>query len=254
MEFHLWRNATVLLTIDDQKFLIDPMLGEKGSFGPFPWTEDTRSNPLVNLSFSGEELEKQLEEIDAVVVTHLHPDHWDAEAVKILDKNLPIICPKIIAETIAENGFINVIPITSSVSFNGVKLVLTQGKHGSGEIEEKMGTVNGFVFCTEKESIYFTGDTIWCDAVKLAITKHRPSYVVVAAGAATFALGEPVTMSVDQIKSLGDTFPEVSLIITHLEAVSPCTETRNFIRKEMVSNSSFVHYYIPEDGERLFLE
>ena len=253
MEFQLWRNATVLLKINNIKFLVDPMLREKSSLGAFPYTKDTRANPLVDLPFSIKELKKRLQELDAVVVTHLHPDHWDAAAVQLLDKNLPIICPDIIAETIAGHGFTHVIPVASAIHFKGIELALTEGKHGTGKIEEKMGTVNGFVFSTKNESIYFAGDTIWCDAVKAAISKYRPPYVVVAGGAATFAIGEPVTMSTEQIKFLGTTFPEITIIITHLESVSPCTENREFIRNEMTKTDFFNRCYIPMDGEHFSL-
>ncbi len=253
MEFQLWRNATVLLNIDNIKFLVDPMLGEKSSLGAFPYTKDTRANPLADLPFSSKELKKQLQDLDAVVVTHLHPDHWDVAAVQLLDKNLPIICPDIIAETIAGYGFTNAIPVTSSIHFKGIELVLTEGEHGTGAIEEKMGMVNGFVFSSKNEIIYIAGDTIWCDAVKSTIGKYQPTYVVVAGGAATFAIGEPVTMSAEQIKFLGTTFPEITIIITHLESVSPCTENREFIRKEMAKTDFFNRCYIPMDGEHFSL-
>ncbi|MCL6220434.1 MBL fold metallo-hydrolase [Zunongwangia pacifica] len=248
MEFQLWRNATVLVSIDNIKFLVDPMLGEKSSFGAFPYTEDPRANPLVDLPFSGKALRKQLQELDAVVVTHLHPDHWDAAAVQLLDKKLPIICPEIIAKTIVAYGFTKVIPVASSIHFKGIEIVLTEGKHGTGAIEEKMGVVNGFVCSSKNESIYFAGDTIWCDAVKSSIGTYQPRYVVVAGGAATFAIGEPVTMSVEHLNSLAATFPEITIIITHLEAVSPCTEDREFIRKEMAKNGLSDRCLIPKDG------
>ncbi len=253
MEFQLWRNATVLVSIDNIKFLVDPMLGEKSSFGAFPYTKDTRANPLVDLPFSGKELKKQLQELDAVVVTHLHPDHWDAAAVQLLDKKLPIICPEIIAKTIVAYGFTNVIPVTSSIHFKGIELVLTEGEHGTGAIEEKMGVVNGFICSSKNESIYFAGDTIWCDAVKSSISTYQPRYVVVAGGAATFAIGEPVTMSAEQIKFLETTFPEITIIITHLEAVSPCTEDREFIRREMAKTDVSKRCLIPMDGEDYLL-
>lgn len=253
MEFQLWRNATVLVSIDNIKFLVDPMLGEQSSFGAFPYTEDPRANPLVDLPFSGKELKKQLQKLDAVVVTHLHPDHWDAAAVELLDKNLTIICPDIIAKTMVAYGFTKVIPVTSSIHFKGIEIVLTEGKHGTGAIEEKMGVVNGFVFLSKNESIYFAGDTIWCDAVKSSIRTYQPRYVVVAGGAATFAIGEPVTMSVEHLKSLAATFPEITIIITHLEAVSPCTEDREFIREKLIKKGISGSYYLPKDGEHLNL-
>ena len=58
MHIQLWRNATIQITIDNTNVLIDPMLGEKGSIGPFPFTHDQRKNPLVPLPFSEEKLRK----------------------------------------------------------------------------------------------------------------------------------------------------------------------------------------------------
>lgn len=251
MEVQLWRNATVLLHLKDKKILIDPMLGEKSSFGVFPWTQDNRLNPLSDLPFGPKELDDYLTNLDAIVVTHLHPDHWDATAIEILDKNLPIICPVPIAETIVNYGFKNVTGIENNTTFKEISISITQGLHGIGEIGKKMGTVNGFVFSTKEESIYFAGDTIWCEEVKTAINLHNPQYVVVAGGAATFEIGKPVTMTSDDILALCESFSEISVIITHLEAVSPCTETHKYISGRILANGFSNRCYIPKNGENL---
>jgi L-ascorbate metabolism protein UlaG (beta-lactamase superfamily) len=36
--------------------------------------------------------------VDAVFVSHLHSDHFDAAAQQLLPKDLPILCPAPIAE------------------------------------------------------------------------------------------------------------------------------------------------------------
>ncbi|WP_236979619.1 MBL fold metallo-hydrolase [Membranihabitans maritimus] len=253
MKFQLWRNATVLLNIDTATFLIDPMLGPKASFGVFPWTNDTRPNPLIDLPFPRSELKKQISKIDAIVVTHLHPDHWDSDAISLLDKNLPVIGPSIIADSLAGYGFTNIQSVDRSVKVKGIDITLTHGRHGIGEIEEKMGVVHGFYFSSGSESIFFAGDTIWCDEVKSAISIHQPKYVVVAGGAATFAIGDPVTMTARQICKLCHTFPEVKVLVTHLEAVSPCTEDREFTGREIATAGISDRCIIPEDGEQLVL-
>ncbi|MDL5511213.1 MBL fold metallo-hydrolase [Arenibacter sp. M-2] len=253
MEVQLWRNATVLLHIKSIKFLIDPMLGKKSSFGVFPWTQDNRPNPLVDLPFDTKELDNYLASIDAVVVTHLHPDHWDKATIERLDKNLPIICPIAIAETIANYGFKNIKSFENNMVFKEISIALTQGKHGKGEIGKKMGTVNGFIFSTNEECIYFAGDTIWCEEVKMAINLHNPQYVVVAGGAATFAIGAPVTMTSEDIMALCKIFPEIKVLVTHLEAISPCIETREYISKKVLENGFSNRCYIPKDGKNLIL-
>lgn len=253
MEFQLWRNATVLLTVNTTSFLIDPMLGKKASFGVFPWTADTRLNPLVDLPFSPRQVIRYLKETDAVIITHLHPDHWDADAIALLDKNLPVICPAHIAATVTAYGFTNVRAIDSSLNFKGVQLWLTPGKHGTGEIGEKMGMVNGFVLSSGSESIYVAGDTIWCDDVRATIEKYRPQYIAVAGGAATFDTGDPVTMTTGHIGMLCTAFPEIHVLVTHLEAISTCTENRKCIRRKIAGRNFYDRCHIPEDGETLYL-
>ena len=35
-------------------------------------------------------VEELLDNVDAVIITHLHEDHWDAAAVELIDKNMPL--------------------------------------------------------------------------------------------------------------------------------------------------------------------
>lgn len=249
MKLQLWRNATLQITSQKTNLLIDPMLGKKGSFGPFPWTNDTRENPLVDLPFSDNGLKQKLDSIDAVFISHLHPDHWDEAAIKLIDKSTSIICPEPIAEAIAGYGFQNVKSIQQELQFNDLGLNLTDGQHGTGEIGEKMGLVNGFVIKHQNQIVYVAGDTIWCQDVKDAIDLHEPKHIIVAGGAATFAIGEPVTMTTEHIQQLAAYAPNATIWITHLEAITPCTQDRkyiaNFLDKEGLSNRC----EILDDGE-----
>ncbi|RIA09221.1 beta-lactamase family protein [Flavobacteriaceae bacterium MAR_2010_72] len=250
MRIQLWRNATLKLTLNDTNFLIDPMLGDKHSFGIFPWTDDDQMNPLVNLPFTKEELTNELESIDAVIVTHLHPDHWDATAVSLLPKTIPLICPKANAENIASYGFTNIKAINEVLTFQDIQLSITDGQHGTGTIGTNMGKVNGFVLKHLNNSIYITGDTIWCEEVKNAIDKHHPKHIIVAGGAATFAFGEPVTMTFDDINHVAGHAPNSKIWITHLEAVSPCKEGRSYLRDLLKSSNLEKQCVILEDGEK----
>ena len=249
MRIQLWRNATLKLTINQTNFLIDPMLGEKSSLGIFPWTDDEKSNPLVDLPFTKEELANELENIDVVLVSHLHPDHWDETAVKLLNKTIPLICPDEIAPTITSYGFTNMNVINDFFTYREVDIYLTDGQHGKGEIGHKMGKVNGFVLKHLNHSIYIAGDTIWCEAVKNSIDKHQPNHIIVAGGAATFALGNPVTMTFDDIKNVATYTSESTIWITHLEAISPCKENRSYLRKSLESSKLEKQCSVLEDGE-----
>ena len=75
MNIHQIRNATIVVEYAGKKFLIDPMLAEKGTYPPFPNSpRQDQNNPLVSLPTS---IDNIIKDIDAVIVTHLHYDHWD---------------------------------------------------------------------------------------------------------------------------------------------------------------------------------
>lgn len=253
MKLQLWRNATLLLNIDGISILVDPMLGEKGSLGKFPMVDNELLNPLVDLPFSKEELNQKLEKADAVAVTHLHPDHWDSTAIELLDKNIPIICSDVISEQIAEQGFTNIIAVNGSVQWKNIEISTTKGQHGTGEIGEKMGIVNGFVFKTENKSVYIAGDTIWYDEIAQEIDKHQPQHIIVAGGAATFLVGDPIIMTSEDIIKVCKHAPESIVWVTHLEAVSHCKEDRKFIQKKINENGLEKRCFILEDGEEVEL-
>lgn len=253
MKLQLWRNATLLLNIDGISILVDPMLGEKGSMGKMPMTESELLNPLVDLPFSREELKKKLEGIDAVAVTHLHPDHWDADAVELLDKNIPVICSEVIADHIAEQGFTNILSVNDHLQWKNIEISTTKGQHGTGEIGEKMGIVNGFVFKKENQSVYIAGDTIWYDEIAEELDKHQPQHIIVAGGAATFSVGDPIIMTSEDIKKVCEYAPESTVWVTHLEAVSHCREDRKFIQDKIRESGLENRCFILDDGQEVEL-
>lgn len=81
------RNATQIIEYAGKKFLIDPMLADKGAWPGFPGTARSElRNPLVALPFSRE----KIIDVDAVIVTHTHDDHWDEAAIATIPKTLPV--------------------------------------------------------------------------------------------------------------------------------------------------------------------
>jgi L-ascorbate metabolism protein UlaG (beta-lactamase superfamily) len=53
MKIQLIRNATIVVEYAGKKFLIDPMLAEKGAYPPFPNApRQDQNNPLVSLPTS----------------------------------------------------------------------------------------------------------------------------------------------------------------------------------------------------------
>jgi L-ascorbate metabolism protein UlaG (beta-lactamase superfamily) len=80
------RNATIVVEYANKKYLIDPMLAEKGTYPPFPGTiRQDQNNPSVSLPTSVDDI---ISEVDAVIVTHLHLDHFDEAAQRLLPKDI----------------------------------------------------------------------------------------------------------------------------------------------------------------------
>ncbi|MCY4780529.1 MBL fold metallo-hydrolase [Sphingobacterium sp. UT-1RO-CII-1] len=248
MKVRLIRNATLLITINEQTLLIDPMLGHRGALGKFPWIDDIRENPLTNLPFDDYELQRIIEQTDAVLLTHLHPDHWDPKAQEIIPKNIPIYCQPEDALVVEQVGFKNVISVEKKIDFNGIEIFKTDGKHGLGEIGELMGKVSGYILRYKKESLYITGDTIWCEDVINTIDEFKPTFIIVNGGGAKFNIGEHVTMNTSDVGKLLEYYPN-KIAIVHLETVSPALESRQDIVKFLSDNNITDKVIIPNDGE-----
>lgn len=248
MKIQLIRNAALWLEYGGVTFLIDPMLSEKEANPPVANTENQRRNPLVPLPGPAE----QWLAPDAVLVTHLHPDHWDQAAVALLPHELPVLCQDGDGETIAAQGFkhISVIDDSEELQFQGVTLKRTGGQHGTEEIGKLMGKVSGFVLRAEGEpTLYLAGDTIWCEEVKHALDVYTPEVVVVNAGGAQFLTGGHITMNEQDVVELCRYIPSASVIAVHMEAINHCLVTRAQLKERLEQEGLLERVSLPLDGE-----
>src|ERR1051326_4996960 len=160
MQVQLIRHATLRVSIGGLTLLVDPMLSEKDSMDPIQNASNSLRIPMVELPFSPAEI---LKDVDAVLVTHTHRDHWDAAATEFVPKTLPIFCQPEDETKFKEWGYSDVRPISTGASFKDLDIQRTAGQHGTGEIGRKMAPVSGFVLRTEQDSsLYIAGDTIYC--------------------------------------------------------------------------------------------
>jgi L-ascorbate metabolism protein UlaG (beta-lactamase superfamily) len=251
MKIRLLRHATLIIEINDKKLLIDPMLSAKGSLEPVPNCGNDTRIPMVELPVNNEELTKILEEADAIVVTHLHRDHWDVAAQNLINKNKLIFCQPGDQNTISEQGFKNVQPIHTLLEWEGVSIARTSGQHGTGEIGKKMGTVSGFVFKYKERSIYLAGDTIWCDDVEKALLEHKPDITILNAGGAQFLTGDPITMIPDDIVQVHEKCPATKIIAVHMDTVNHCFVTRIDLLKALSQKKPGLKVLVPGNGEEI---
>lgn len=248
MNIQLIRHATLWLEYAGLTFLIDPMFSEKAVNPPIANSGDKRSNPLVPLP---DALDAWLAP-DAVLVTHLHRDHWDEAAMHTLSKSSVIFCQKGDRNAIRSSGFTDVTEIQTSVTFQGVTLHRTSGQHGTGEIGQKMGQVSGFVLHAKGEpTLYIAGDTIWCEDMKTALDTYKPDMTIVNAGGARFLVGDAITMDEEDVIELIGYAQYTRVVAVHMDTINHCHVTREVLRTKLSAKNLLTKVDIPEDGEWL---
>lgn len=248
MHYTLIRNAAALLEIGGHRFLIDPALEAAGARPPVPNTPNQRPNPLVGLPEGWEAL---VASADALVVTHLHQDHWDAASAVTLAKTLPLFGQPEDVDRLRDQGFTDLRPVDLETTVDGVTITRTAGHHGTGAIGEAMAPVSGFVFAAPDEpTVYVAGDTIWCDEVAEVIERHQPEVIVVNAGGARFLEGDPIVMTAEDVAKVHAAAPGALVVVVHLEAINHCLERRDHYRETLPAlGVDMSRIRIPEDGE-----
>ena len=246
MKIQLIRNASLWLEYAGSTFLIDPMFSAQGANPPVFNTENDRRNPLVPLPFPIENWVNP----DAILLTHLHPDHWDQAAIEALDKSLPILCQPGDDAAVRAGGFTDITELNESFIFKDTTIFRTTGQHGVGEIGKLMGQVSGYVFKAEGEpTLYIAGDTIWCDDVKQALDEHQPDFTLVNAGGARFLEGGPIIMNEEDVVSLCRYAPYTKIAAIHMESINHCFTTRSDLNDRLHAEQLNDQVQIPLDGE-----
>ena len=255
MKIHQIRNATIVVTYNDKRFLIDPWLMPKDFMPGFEGAMNSEvRQPRVDLPISID----KIVDIDAVILTHFHPDHFDEFAVNALDKNIPFFVQNETDFNIIKNfGFNDVRIISESgTDFEGITLYKTQCQHGRREVVkpmcEKIGMpydAMGIVFKSDKEkTLYVAGDTIWCDEVRTSIDKFNPEIIVINACGATVLVGEGerLIMDIADVKAISNYAKNSTIIASHMDTVSHLTVTRKDIKSLKLNN-----VVVPDDNEIL---
>ena len=253
MRLHQIRNATIIVEYSGKRFLIDPMFAPKGAYPPIT----DKVWPFHDLPLPAKDIIKN---IDAVIVTHLHIDHFDKFAQDILPKGIKIFVQDMFDKNALEKEHFNNIEILSEngTAFEGVSLYKTDCMHGVREKSEFIFLANGMrweamgvVFEGINEpTLYLAGDTLWFNGVKEAVDKYKPNYIIVNAACAQAGGSGPIIMGIEDIKALHEYYPEGKLIASHMDNVGHATLSRADLRASEVKD----YIYLPADGEIMRLE
>lgn len=251
------RNATAKIEMAGSTFLVDPYLAPKGSYAGFEGTINSQKrNPLIDMK---EPVEKVLEGVDAVIVTHTHADHWDEYAQKVLPKTLPIFVQNAgDARIIRSQGFKDVRVVGKNTEFNQVKLSKTGGQHGTDQmyaipqLAELAGEAMGVVMQADGEkTLYIVGDTIWNEDVDFALNRYKPEVIVMNTGYAQLqGFSDSIIMGKADVAKARQAAPKADIITVHMDAVNHATVTSDEMRK-FVKENKLSKVAVPKEGEVL---
>ena len=259
MQFQQIRSATSIVTFGGKRFLIDPMLAPANTYPIVPEAPVCgKGNPTIELACKPEDLF----DVDAVIVTHWHFDHFDETAMKLLPKELPLFAQnEEEAEASRKIGFKDVRVLKEEgIDFEGIRLFKTPCDHGSGDLVNKRfyrvvqltDQACGVIFKSESENIifYLAGDTIYYPGVKETIEKYKPQVIAVNAAGAQAPTGHALIMNQYDVLVLMRSFPEIEVIATHVEGVSHATVSRSLLR-DFARENKLTKLYIPDDGQTI---
>ncbi|MEG1020673.1 MAG: MBL fold metallo-hydrolase [Myroides sp.] len=247
----LIRNATLVIEYNGKKILVDPMFSPKGTIDS--WAGIQR-NPTVELKMPLEEIVK---DVDLVLVSHSHEDHFDKFASQKLDKSIDLIIQPADVDFFKKENFTNATVLEDNKVWNGINIHRIEGQHGSGEVLKMMGKTSGFVLQAKNQpTVYIVGDAIWTEDIKKTIKKFKPDYIIVNSGGALIQGFEnvPIIMDEAQTMELIKNSGKAKVIAVHMDALDHCRTTRSSLKKKAAElKISTDKLMIPGDGEMIRL-
>jgi L-ascorbate metabolism protein UlaG (beta-lactamase superfamily) len=253
MRLQLVRSATLILEYAGHQALIDPDFAAKHARESLAGRS---LNPMVDLPISVEQI---LEGVELVIVSHLHRDHFDVEAQRVIPKHLPVLCQPSDKNAIQNAGFRDVTSISNALQWKNICITRTEGQHGLGDVGAIMGRVSGFVLESAHEpTLYWAGDTVLTEEVRAAITRFEPDIIVLHACGATWpdAKGAQrlIVMDEDQALEVTRLAPNATIVVTHLESLDHAPVTRAGLRaRALEAGIRETRFRIPADGETMEL-
>jgi L-ascorbate metabolism protein UlaG (beta-lactamase superfamily) len=196
-------NATMLLRLGPFTLLTDPNFVYRGArvyLGKGLWT--TRlTEPALQPT--------QLPALDAIVLSHLHGDHWDRVANRSLDKATPVITTQQAAQALSRRGFRGTADLTPwqthelTRGTETLRITSVPGVHGPGPLAKVLPPVMGSVLELVRGGEvdwrgYITGDTLYRSFLAEVLERCGPLDVVIPHLGGTKALGVTVTMDARQ--------------------------------------------------------
>lgn len=169
---YIWfGHSTLLLELDGQRLLLDPVFSNSAS--PIPFSITRFQPPVLAV--------EQIAVIDAVLISHDHYDHLDYKTVKTLaQRDIPFYVPlgvgaHLVFWGVAEKNIIE-LDWWQQKELNGLTLTCTPARHFSGRgLWNRNSTLwAGWAITSKNSSVFYSGDSGYSDHYKTIGDKLGP--------------------------------------------------------------------------------
>ncbi|MGL4518498.1 MAG: MBL fold metallo-hydrolase [Phocaeicola sp.] len=243
----LIRNATLRINYCGETILVDPMFAPKGAIGSIRGAE---VSPMYDLRLSPETI---VQDLDLVLVTHNHPDHYDAVAGSYLSRDVKLMHQPADSLFFQQEGYRHAESVDVATVWRGITITRTYAQHGTGRMLKEMGQASGFVLQAPNEpTIYIVGDGVWTEEIYQTIDRFKPDYIVVNSGGARFLNFDatPIIMDEEQTMALIQESGDAKVIAVHMDVIDHCLTTRAKLKEKAAEcKVDGDKLLIPMDGE-----
>ena len=140
-------HATLLIETGGARLITDPVLRSR----------------LIHLRRHGRAVDEDVQrDLDGILISHLHRDHWDTPSLKLLERWTPIVVPRGAGELAASAGFTDVREVVAGdvVELAGVPVRAVAAEHDDRRDPVGGPRADPLGFVVEGPTrVYFAGDT-----------------------------------------------------------------------------------------------
>jgi L-ascorbate metabolism protein UlaG (beta-lactamase superfamily) len=146
-------HSTVLAELDGVRLLTDPVLRRR--VGPL---RRHGAPPSPGIA----------ENLDAVLVSHLHHDHADLPSLRGIGREAPLLVPPGAGRFFERRGFVAVAELAPGESnqVGGVTVTAVEAEHPGGRRQARDAEAVGFLLEGHQRRVYFAGDTDLFDGME----------------------------------------------------------------------------------------
>lgn len=223
-------HSTHYLAVDGVRLLTDP------------WFYDPAGGALVH-GRGPIVAPEEISPIDAVLITHDHPDHADPRALGRIEKTAHVLCPTPELATMArKNGFdhVSVLAAWERYPLRDVVVVAVPAKHDVPEI--------GFVIVGKSSAVYFAGDSALHDDLEAIAVRLHPDVAILPMDGTRYRGRARSTMSPEDAVKAAKTLGVKLVLTSHADALFHDPFARHVVVAETEDNGrARFHALVRED-------